>query len=153
MGASAEMMPAFTQQKGLRKKRSDNLPSRPGYVGVSHIEGITRGSVRARTENGPRRVGLDTTFHVILQSKHQSMTAGMTAGMPAGMTARMPARMPARMTARIINLTPGSECNPSAGASTNPPSTPRYPRLRRTWCRASRTCPSARTSRASQRGA
>lgn len=45
----------------MRKKRSDSLPSRPGYVGVSHIEGISKGTVRARTENGPRKGRVEST--------------------------------------------------------------------------------------------
>jgi hypothetical protein len=61
MGAGPDMMPAFTAQKGLTKKRSDNMPARPGYVGVSHIDGIAKGTVRARTENGPRRARREST--------------------------------------------------------------------------------------------
>ena len=50
--APKEMLPRFSKQIGLRKKESKVLPAKAGYVGVSRIDGATKGTVRVRTENG-----------------------------------------------------------------------------------------------------
>ena len=75
MGAEPDMMPSFTKQAGLRKKRSENFPSRPGFVGVSHIEGIRKGTVRARTENGPRKAKHESTLNPKVSKAEEALVA------------------------------------------------------------------------------
>ena len=66
--APKDMQPKFTKQTGLRKKESKALPAKAGYVGVSRIDGATKGTVRVRTENGPRTKRVESSVNPIIKN-------------------------------------------------------------------------------------
>ena len=69
--APKEMLPKFTKQSGLRKKESKVLPAKAGYVGVSRIDGATKGTVRVRTENGPRTKMIESSANPTVKNKDE----------------------------------------------------------------------------------
>ena len=69
--APKEMLPKFTKQSGLRKKESKVLPAKAGYVGVSRIDGATKGTVRVRTENGPRTKKIESSANPTVKNKDE----------------------------------------------------------------------------------
>jgi len=69
--APKEMLPKFTKQSGLRKKESKVLPAKAGYVGVSRIDGATKGTVRVRTENGPRTKKIESSTNPTVKNKDE----------------------------------------------------------------------------------
>ena len=69
--APKEMLPKFTKQSGLRKKESKVLPAKAGYVGVSRIDGATKGTVRVRTENGPRTKKIESSVNPTVKNKDE----------------------------------------------------------------------------------
>ena len=69
--APKEMLPKFTKQSGLRKKESKVLPAKAGYVGGSRIDGATKGTVRVRTENGPRTKMIESSANPTVKNKDE----------------------------------------------------------------------------------
>ena len=69
--APKEMLPRFSKQIGLRKKESKVLPAKAGYVGVSRIDGATKGTVRVRTENGPRTKKIESSANPTVKNKDE----------------------------------------------------------------------------------
>jgi hypothetical protein len=69
--APKEMLPRFSKQIGLRKKESKVLPAKAGYVGVSRIDGATKGTVRVRTENGPRTKKVESSANPTVKNRDE----------------------------------------------------------------------------------